>query len=56
MLPGRAWRARECTQDPDGAARRAGLAESGARVDVLLLPKVESEHELVALHEWLPEA
>jgi citrate lyase beta subunit len=32
------------------------LAESGARVDVLLLPKAESEQDLVSLHEWLPQA
>jgi citrate lyase subunit beta/citryl-CoA lyase/(S)-citramalyl-CoA lyase len=32
------------------------LAEAGARMDVLLLPKAESAQELEALHAWLPQA
>jgi len=30
------------------------IAEAGAQVDMLLLPKVESAQELVTLHDWLP--
>jgi citrate lyase beta subunit len=32
------------------------IADSGVRFDVLLLPKAESAQELVAVHEWLPDA
>jgi citrate lyase beta subunit len=32
------------------------IAESGARVDVLLVPKAESSQELEAVHAWLPHS
>jgi len=32
------------------------MAEAGVHMDVLLLPKAESSHELEALHAWLPQA
>lgn len=32
------------------------MAEAGIHMDVLLLPKAESSHELEAMHAWLPQA
>jgi len=32
------------------------MAEAGIHMDVLLLPKAESSHELEAIHAWLPQA
>lgn len=32
------------------------LADTGTHVDLLLLPKTETAQDLVALHEWLPNA
>ena len=32
------------------------IAEAGVHMDVLLVPKAESSHELEAMHAWLPQA
>jgi citrate lyase subunit beta / citryl-CoA lyase len=32
------------------------IAEAGVHMDVLMVPKVESSHELEAMHAWLPKA
>uniref|UniRef100_UPI00404714C1 HpcH/HpaI aldolase/citrate lyase family protein n=1 Tax=Limnohabitans sp. TaxID=1907725 RepID=UPI00404714C1 len=32
------------------------IAEAGVHMDVLLVPKAESAHELEAMHAWLPQA